>query len=159
MLFNMKQFPKNSYSRGFTLIELIIVLLIGIILTSVGVTTLVSYRNFHTVAKEKEAVMETLLEARNLTIVSKNATVYGVHFASTTITLFSGSSYSAENASNKVYDLAGGIEIWRYFPSGGNDIIFSRISGETNQSSTATVRLVNSSASTTVTIYKTGTIE
>ncbi len=149
-------YRKNN--TGLTLMELLIIIGILVLLLVAGTSTLSVYRQRQVLSKETETVIETLLEARNLTIVSKNASSYGVHLDTSSITLFAGPSYSSTNPANKIYNLSSGITLQKTLPSGGSDLIFSRLTGETNQSGTALVDVMGTS-STTIRIYKTGVVE
>lgn len=159
----MKQnhfFKSIRECAGFSLIELLIVLAIMAILTTITISTFVSSRKTEALSKDTEAVIEILEQARNQTISSKNASAYGVNFSTSSLTLFAGTSYSSSDPNNQTTALSFGTTLTTTLPSGTTAIVFNRITGETNQSSTVTIKLLSSTlASTTVKIYKTGTIE
>ena len=107
-----------------------------------------------------EMIVETLRLARSQTLASKNATQYGVHFSPSGITLFSGSSYVASASTNVVFLLHPGDTISSIaISSGGEDIIFDRLTGATADAGTVTVSSPDSSLSKSVTIYGTGLIQ
>ncbi len=104
--------------------------------------------------------MEILNQARNLTLLSKNATVYGVHFASPDYVLFTGSSYSSSDPNNQIFTLSSPDTVLTLsLTGGGSEVVFKRLSGETTQDGTITVSSPGISKTKTVTIYKTGLVK
>lgn len=146
--------------RGFSAIELIIVLSIFGILAVIILSGLVNFRKHHALARDTELVVELLNQARNQTISSKNLTQYGVHFASTTVTVFTGGTFSAGATDNQNYPLNSTDTVLSLSITGGGvNVVFARLTGETSQSGTIVVSSPGLSETKTVTIYKTGVIE
>ena len=75
--------------------------------------------------------------------------------------MFVGNLYSAGHASNTVFSLNEGVEIVNIsLAGGGSDVVFDRLTGETNQNGSFVIRLKSdNTASTTLTLYGTGIIE
>jgi prepilin-type N-terminal cleavage/methylation domain-containing protein len=147
-------------NRGFTVLELLIVLAIMTILVALIVTALVKSRKSQGIDQDTETVVETLRMARDQTLSSDNASQYGVHFASSTATLFTGTTYSSGSSSNVVFtfttsDLVMGLSL----AGGGSDVIFQRLSGQTADSGTITISSPSSGFSRVVTVYNTGIIQ
>ncbi len=136
---------------------MLIVLGIMAALSSITMVGFVSYQKSQSLSKDTETVIETLAQARNQTISSKNASSYGVYFASTAITLFTGTMYSSANPNNQIFNLTSGNVVTVSLTGGGSSIIFNRITGETDQP--GIVNIVSSVSSTTIQVYKTGIIE
>lgn len=146
--------------NGFTLLEILIIVAIMAVLVGVTVATFVSFRNAQTLDRDTDAIVSALREARSQTLVSQNASVYGVHLASSTVTLFTGSSYSAGTASNVVTNLTSTNIISTLTLTGnGTDIVFKRLTGETDQDGTLVLKSSATNNARTVTVYKTGLIE
>jgi prepilin-type N-terminal cleavage/methylation domain-containing protein len=146
--------------KGFTLIEVMIVAVIIFILTGIVLTTFVTYNKTQALDKDTETIVETLRQARSLTLASKNAAAYGVHFASSTVTLFTGPTYSLSNTSNQVFNLqTSDIVVDLNLVNESTNVIFNKLTGETNQSGTVIISSAVLSKTKTVTIYKTGTIQ
>lgn len=149
----------STTSSGFTLLEIVIVLAIAVLLTGVVLASFGAYRKSTALSKDTEAVMEILREARSKTVSSKNALSYGVRFTSTSTILFAGTAYAA-STTNVTTPLSQNITLTTTLPAGVFDIVFNRITGETNQNSTISIKLTSDTlSSTTIQVYKTGTIE
>ena len=150
-----------SSARGASLVELLIV--IGVI-ALLSATSYVTYKNMN-VSKALDTdtlhVLAELQQARSLTLSSKNADVYGVHFAASDVTLFQGATYAAGAGTNIVTSLNSAVTISSTtLAGGGSDVIFQRLTGETAQSGTVTLSLVaSSSVKKTIQIYGTGIVD
>jgi Tfp pilus assembly protein PilE len=141
------------------MVELLITVAIVVILASISFGSFLSYKKERALIEDRALVSEVLREARNLTLVSKNGLAYGVHFSSNDVTLYGG-TYSSTDTSNKQSSLSTDVKLLAILPGGGSEIQFSRLTGETNQSSTATIELnVPSIGTSTIKIYKTGIVE
>jgi len=150
----------HSLDKGFSLTELLVVLGIIALIMGISLTTFINYRKQQAFTKDSESVVEILSQARDQTLSSKNASQYGVHFASTKITLFTGSTYFAGDSSNIDFPLTStDIILSISLTGGGSDVVFNRLTGETSQNGTIVVDVPSLSLTKTVTIYKTGLIE
>lgn len=150
-----------SSQKGISLVEILIVIAI------IALTWLIVYAGFSAINKrqalDKDGLLVTAIinEARSQTLSSKDATVYGVHLEEFSITLFKGSTYNESDPENKTSDLSAHSRISAFALSGGgDDIIFQRLTGATQNFGTITLELrSDSSASSTITVHKTGIIE
>ena len=97
--------------KGFTLIEILIVIgILSVVFAFISTPILSFYRDV-IYRGNVENVLTMLDEARKSTLSSYYSSQYGVHVSSTTVTLFRGSTYSAVDPNNDVYDLSGIVEI------------------------------------------------
>ena len=145
--------------RGFTLVEILFVLGIIVILVTLVVSGFASFKKGEALDLDKQAVVETLEQAKDQTLASYSATQYGVHFSSSSITLFSGSSYSAGAKGNIVYPLSSSDDTMTIsLNGGGTNVIFNRLVGDTADNGTITLTSASTHATRTVTIYKTGLV-
>ena len=152
----------NSLFRmsGFTALELIIVVSTIFIMSAIVLNAFINYRKTQALSKDTETVVEILRLARGQTLSSQNASQYGVHFASSTITLFVGSSYVVGTTTNKDFNLISADTILTLaLTGGGNNVIFNRLTGETSQDGIIVISSSLATTTKTVTIYKTGLIE
>lgn len=151
---------KLKLNSGFTLVELFISLAIIAVLSIVVSTMFIDFRKNQALDKDTDTIVETLRQARNQTLSSKNASAYGVHITSTKVILFTGTSYVFGAATNSEFNLNSTDSILTIsLNGGGSDVIFNRLTGETSQNGTIVVNSVGLSRSKTVTIYKTGLVE
>jgi prepilin-type N-terminal cleavage/methylation domain-containing protein len=155
---------RGASQRGFTLVELLVVMAILIIVFAGstyyfdGVFRKVSLSQ--SLIKNASTVKTTLEEARSYTVSAKSGSVYGVHFDSNQIVLYKGSIYSVGAAGNSVRVLDNSVTISSInLNGGGSDVLFQKISGETDKYGSVTLRLVTDTSKTKViTIGKAGLI-
>ncbi len=151
---------QRKLKSGFTFLEVIISLAIMAVLATVILSTLINFRKSQAIEKDAELVVQLINQAHNQTLSSKNSSVYGVHFETTQITLFTGASYNVSDPNNQSFILNGTDTIVTItLASGGTDVVFKRLSGETSQNGTITLSSPSIGKTKTVTIYKTGLVE
>jgi prepilin-type N-terminal cleavage/methylation domain-containing protein len=132
-----------KFNKGVSLVELLVViavsgLLIGMLFNSRGMSEIKA------LDAGAEVATAVLNQARSLTLSSKSRTAYGVHVASTTLTIYLGPTYSLGSAGNKVTDMHGAVGIRSVLlGGGGQDILFKRLTGETDNSGTFEVYLLS----------------
>jgi len=119
-------------SNGFTLIELLIVGAIVVLMASFIIGSLSNYRNEQTLRTESLAVVSIVNEARSKTLASFESSVFGVHLEDDSVTLFQGATYSLGDPDNEVHSLPNNLEIGNITISGGDDIIFERLTGDSS---------------------------
>jgi len=146
--------------RGFTLIEIIVVISIAMLVTVIAYTSFSNLNRSQALDKELLSVVSILNEARSLTLSSKNDSQYGVHFEVDKVVLFTGSVYTSGASTNISTNLNPAVSITAIALGGGSDVVFQRLSGNANQTGTVTLTLKASpGTSRTVTIFATGIIE
>lgn len=154
-------FKSMFFKKGFSLLELIIVVGIMAILGAITIFSLISMNNAELVSRDVFQVRSLLDRARSQTLSAKDDSQYGVHFTQTSVTLFKGSAYSPSDPENYVFNLDDRVLISSFVFSGqGNDVVFYRLTGETSVSGTVTFILKKDPSKTkTITISKTGIIQ
>ena len=146
--------------RGYTLIELLIVIAIILVLVVVSVQGFIAYTRSTGPQAAARTVLGSLEEAHARTLASENDTEYGVHVETSSVTLFVGTTYTSGDASNDVRTLPHRTEISAYAISGGGDeIVFDRITGDALMTGTITVSRVGGSEARTITVHATGLSE
>lgn len=142
-------FKPKFLSRGFTLLEFMIALSILAILTAIIFTSVSSFRSGKALQVVAEEILSLLDEGRGNTLSAKDSYAYGVHFDSDSATLFRGASYSSSDSTNKKVDVDGAVEISSIsLAGGGQDVLFQKLTGKTNQSGTVTIRLKSDNSKT-----------
>lgn len=128
--------------KGFVFIELLVVIGIFMLLAGMGLASFRFFQNKMGLDETADQLVNILRLAQNRTLASEGQTSYGVHFAADTFTLFAGLSYNPASSSNQQYSLAKGLEIFNIsLAGGGSDVIFNRLTGRTNQSGQASLRI------------------
>ena len=147
--------------KGFSLIELIIVVSIAMILMAISITTFFSVSDQQSLEKDVNYAIALVEKARLQTVNSKDNSQFGVRFASSSVTLFQGTTYVAGSSTNTVFSFSPKVEIHSINLSGGTqNTTFEKITGKSSATGTVRFRLkTNQSASTTVVVYKTGLVE
>ena len=98
--------------------------------------------------------------ARSETLASENKSSWGVHFGSSQIVRFKGSSYSSSDPSNISINLPEGTTISSINLGGSSEVIFERLTGRTVNTGSIKIELTsNSMSSTTINIYASGLAE
>jgi prepilin-type N-terminal cleavage/methylation domain-containing protein len=148
-------------SRGFALIELLVCIAIILLLSAMTYSVFITTNKSKALDTDALKVAEKLRQARSLTISAKNDTVWGIHFATSSVTLFQGSSYSSSDSNNVFVPLNPYVTVsTTSLNGGGSEVIFQRLTGETTQYGTSTLALIASSTQThQIVIYKTGIVE
>ena len=140
-----------SFQKGFTLVELAVVL--SVIVTLLGFITISLVRSQQTASltSTEEVLLADLKQQQLKSMIGdtegrKTVDEYGVHFDQTKYTLFNG-TYVAGDTSNSVIVLDSNMQ----FNNAGFDIIFSKLSGEI--SGVTTVELQDNTNSQLKRIY------
>lgn len=146
--------------RGFTVLEIIIVIGIFSVISALGIQPLLALKNKNALIRAAEEGASLLAEARARTLSSKNASRYGVRFAPDRTVLFRGDSFSANDPENETVFLRPAILSPLVSLSGGGvDVIFKRLTGETDEYGTIVFWLKkNPEMMRTITVEKTGVV-
>ena len=129
--------------RGFTLIEILVVIAITVILITLAVPTYRFFQKESDLMNNTEKIINTLRLSQNKTLSSEGASQYGVHLDQTTYTLFKGNNYILRDDSfDEIHEFPESVEISEVIlDGGGSEVIFDRISGTTSQFGSLTIRL------------------
>lgn len=131
-------FTHKKYKRGFTLIEILIV--VGIMTLLGGVTLIVSMDNYHAYAfrAERDTLVSLLQKARSQSMSNiclptngscTNGKAHGVYVSAGQYTVFQGQSYGArDGAVDEIY-LVRGVDVK---PKSGSltEVVFAQLSGD-----------------------------
>lgn len=147
-----------TQKKGFTALELLMVVSIMAILATIIISPFAAFRNSKVLDTASEETLAVLSEARGDTLSAKAGYQYGVHFEVAQIVLYRGATYSSSDANNKVIVLDSALEVSSItLAGGGADVLFDRLTGKTSQSGTVVIRVKNDiTKSRTITIVGTG---
>ena len=159
----MKQ-VSHVWSGGFTFLEIIIVISIGIILTISSYVIYNSANRQQALQKDAARVASVFEEARSLSVANNNGSSYGVHIDQTKVTRFVGTVYTSGSVSNVEERLSSYVRISTTSPNGLNtgksDVVFTTLTGTTTVSGTIKLYLISSSTiAKKIRIYGTGLTE
>lgn len=150
--------------NAFTLIELIIIISIAIILTTIGVLNLFNYRAQNDLEMTVKEIVSTLRIARNYSISQESIESgsnkkWGVYFESGNYILYRGMNYNDAGKTIASKSVLRQTVEFKTLPS-PQDIIFNLITGKPNSSSTIEVSLKGNPANfKTITINSNGQID
>lgn len=124
-------------ARGFTLIELLVVIaILGVLAVLVG-GILGSFRATQMLEGGADATASALDRARSEAVAGASGKPHGVHVSGSTLVLFAGPSYSANDSSNETIKLLGNVSASSVtLAGGGSDVIFDQLTGATKQPGT-----------------------
>lgn len=151
---------KKIGTAGFTFIELLISIAIVAIITIAIIGPFASLRNAQAIKNTTESVVALINQARVKTLSSENLLQYGVHFQSDKAILFSGTSFGGGTQVSEIAVSDNNSTLTNIsLAGGGSDVVFTRLTGATNNYGTLKVTHVNASVpQKTITITKTGTV-
>ncbi|MBI2056457.1 MAG: type II secretion system protein [Candidatus Sungbacteria bacterium] len=123
-------------SKGFTLIELTVVIAIILLIAVVSLVSFTGSRNTRNLVNAGQQILSILQLAQSKSLAGEDNTTWGVHLDTAQIVLFKGSSFAGATTTT-VYSLPSGIEIANISISGSSsDVVFKKITGEALQSGT-----------------------
>jgi prepilin-type N-terminal cleavage/methylation domain-containing protein len=141
-----------STHAGFTLVEMLVALAILTLLAGISASVWYSFRTQSGTNAASATIVEVMQRAELASEAMDNDSAWGVHIASSTVTLFEGASYASRTTSADLsFDLAGATV------SGLTDITFSKMTGYPQQTGTLTVTEPNG-AGEAISIDATGAI-
>lgn len=152
-----------SYSRAFTLIEVLGAMAIFIVIMSIGLYSLSGYRSAKSVEVTANEIAFKLEEAKGNSIAGRNGHAFGIHFTANSYTYFESSatpaSYNPSDPANKTPNFPTDLQIVNGLTGGASDIIFAKITGQPNISGTITIRKTSDTSKTkTITIGALGDV-
>lgn len=157
-LFAKRKAAVNCYSRGFTLLEIIISIAIFSVILATVIPSLMTFRRSSILNTETQEVVTLANRARLLSVSSKNDQQFGVHFESGKVVLFQGATYTAGAPTNEERVLDSSITGTTVLDGGGSEVLFAKVTGEASKVATTTLLVSGTTSSTTVLILKTGVV-
>jgi prepilin-type N-terminal cleavage/methylation domain-containing protein len=145
--------------KGLSVIEIIVAVAILSSLLTISLYSFFALNRRSAIDVSETKIKSVLSEARSKTLAGDAGTKYGVHFASSSITLFPSNTYSPDSPLNVVTQLDSKVTISNISITGGGlDIIFNRLTGETSQPGTITIT-GQDDIQKIITVYGTGIVE
>lgn len=156
----LRPMSNTRYTKGFTLLELVMVVAIVAILAGIIISSFSGFRNSKVLDTASEESLALLSEARGSTLAGKDGYQYGVHLDAGQMVMYRGATYTNGDVNNKVSTLDSALEIVNItLTGGGSNILFDRITGKTVQPGTFVIRIKSDTAKTrTMTVNGTGVV-
>ncbi len=147
-------------SGGYTFIEMLITIAIVGILSATILSSISKIGGKQALDKSVLNAVSLLENARSSALSSKNAIEYSVHFTSSQMIFFVGTTYTSGVSTNVIVTLDPKVTISAITLSGGgSNVTFERLTGATFESGTIKMQLVSNSATfKTISISATGII-
>ncbi|PJC65463.1 MAG: hypothetical protein CO020_00525 [Candidatus Colwellbacteria bacterium CG_4_9_14_0_2_um_filter_50_12] len=138
--------------KGFTLLEIIIVVALFAILAALGLFIGLDLYRGYALASERSTVVNILEKARSQSVNNINQTPHGVHFTGSAYVIFQGASYASRDQSyDEVITSAPGVTA-----GGVTETVFTQLEGSANPTGEVTVS--NGLKSMTISINNEGRI-
>lgn len=130
-----------------------------VLIFGISITFFSSITKQQSLDKDLENTYSYIERARNQTVTGEGATNYGVHFASTSITMFTGKTYTANATSNVMFEFNNKTYL-HSTSMNGYDMYFKKVTGEPSATGTLIYKSrLDSNLSKTLTIYGSGLVE
>jgi prepilin-type N-terminal cleavage/methylation domain-containing protein len=130
---------KRQARNGFTLIEIMLVVVIMIIVGSISVPVYQSFQVTNNLDVAAYTITQTLRRAQVLSQSGAGNSVWGVHITNGSATLFKGANFEARDATlDEVAEISNNIT-----PSGIADVVFLSLSGEPQTTGNITLTTSN----------------
>ncbi len=146
--------------KGFSIVEIIIVIAVGIILAAIIASAFSGFRDSQVLNGTVEDVVATINKARSESLASKNFLQHGIHFETNKVIIFQGAIYSPSDSNNVETKLSPFVEIFSTSLNGGGaDMVFQKFTGKTGQNGAITLRVKKNTAKIKIiTVESTGVI-
>lgn len=126
------------YTRGFTLMEILVIVSIIVILSAIGVLQFMEMRDRAELTSTARTLVAHLEESKSRAVAGLYGDSHGIHITSDAYTQFSGDTYDLDDETNQVHEISDGLTL---DTSGDSDVIFARITGGIDEVVTITVAL------------------
>lgn len=149
-------FPHAVHQRGFTIVELLVVLVIMGFLLAFSVVGVTRYAAYQTLSAEATEVYGFVRETREKTLADADA-VFGVHIATSTITRFRGPVYDPATSTNETLTLDT-VTLTPALATTNNTIYFQRLTGAPSATGTIAVQHTETGELQTIFIHASGVV-
>lgn len=145
------------HHKGFTFIETLVAMAVLVLLATAVISGLAGFHETSGLDQAVDETIELLRDARSRTLGSENAASYGVHFASTSVTMFIGGTWNSSDPSNVVMALPSAVRISSIALSTTTaSVVFERLTGEAAGAGTISFITLRSGKTAGVRIFSSG---
>lgn len=128
-------------AKGFTLIEIMVVVAIVLVLSAIAIVSLSAMQERILLNSMASGLVFHLEESRSRSVAGVQGQPHGIYFDTDYYVQFRGEEYDPNDSTNTVHELDPRLELSTDILSGEESIIFSRITGATEESHTVTISL------------------
>lgn len=145
--------------RGFTLVELLVVMAISALLVGGAVVSWGNLRAGSGLAAAADSVRATLEQARLQALARQDDAGWGVKVDTNSVTLFKGPIFAAGEAANRIVNLPAGVKIQTIsLENGGSEVLFDGLTGTTTPGSVVVAAGDEPSQQKTIYIARSGVV-
>ena len=159
MSHQLRRLHVKRCGRGFTLVELLVVMAIMVIVTTLTVQGILKYGLRQQYLQFATGVQNAITEARSKTLAGINDTTYGVYVGTSTIEYFSGTVPVVGSAANTIIEIPSYINATSSLTGDIWYVSFARLTGVPRVIGTIEIGDRRSEAVTTFTIYASGLVQ
>ncbi|MEI6316105.1 MAG: prepilin-type N-terminal cleavage/methylation domain-containing protein [bacterium] len=153
----LKKNKNRKNESGFTLMEMMIIIFLIVVTCTIVFYNYSAHRNNQALNNGEDEIISILNEARSRTLSGENNAQYGVHFQTNKAVLFSGATFATAGTSTSEINLDTTVQISGMGLAGGvSDIVFKKVTGNTDAYGTLTLTSAPTSLQKTITITKNG---
>lgn len=145
-------------SRGIGLPEIIISIAIVMVISTIGTTVFFNTKKSAELTSSTDGIVTSLEQARSNAISGKGGSNYGVKFATSTYTFFTGTTYVSTSTSNIVYKITDGYTISAVIGGTASSVTFYRLTGLPSATGTITVNQVSPTKTQVITVGSQGNV-
>jgi len=143
---------------GFTLMELLVVMAIILMISGFALIGFRNYANYQRYDQEIGSVKTAIMNARADARSAVSDKAHGVHFSTSSLTIFEGTTYSASSPTNEVVNFKF-VTLSTNLRGGTSDVVFSRLTGAPSATGTITVTGTRYVGSSTIDVTAAGVIQ
>ncbi len=133
----------SALSRGFTLIEIMVVITIVVVLSAIAVVSLSAMQERMTLNSATSELIFHLEESKSRAVAGVQGQPHGIYFDTDYYVQFIGDEYDPNDSANTIHAIDPRLELSTDILGDEESIIFSRITGATEDSHTVVISLKN----------------
>ncbi len=152
-------FERHAASRGFTFVEILVVLAVMVIIVAITMNGIINYGHRQQYLQFAREVADGVAEARAKTIAGVGDTTHGVYISPTTIEFFTGSTPTVGDPGNTIIAVPPYINATSTLSGGVQYVTFARLTGAPSVTGTIEIGHRREAATTTLTIYASGLVQ
>lgn len=126
--------------RGFSFIELMVVIAVVTVLATVAVVSLSAMQERLLLNHTRSNIAFHLEEMRAKSVAGSGGVAHGVNFSRDRYVQFSGGTYGANNSDNSIHVVDGSLEIVTDIIGNDKSVVFDRITGTAGSRVVVTIR-------------------